>query len=700
MGLNNNVVINKVKEIQDKCLTTIFTSAEPNEEIDFAEKIAWEFIDLGIYAIRCDDPETIMSVGEERGILGLLEQAIDYCSLPKEKGEELKEIYKEFIQFLVGQKQGQQNEKAPLKTIGNIKKVKLNIPADASVALNLPELGILREHRSDIDRTAKLDLAASILEKLLNNANAISDYDNVYELLFDVCDIINIQPDELKNRNEIFLPQKDDNGDDVVFGWETFDVFGSLMKGNLEDAEVKHRKVREEAIKKFLKDDLQSLLQLVQQIIDIENSIQLARNNKPDETLRMANKRFKGREALLQNIAKLQVEIEDKIRQRQDPKVQQDELKKLIKENALRPRLDNIRHFSQIVNNYYNLIKLEKLCTKIVEYEQASTKEQKRIVLFLLVQIGEFVTNKKITNKIKRLKPVIPWDQLQAIRHLITHQEEKQVYQRLTEFLAGCLESTIPFTQLVAEFKELDKTVKEILVKHYSKPEDTFQTDWKEAQTVRSIRSHSLNFGISEIPESIQRAFLAFITKYKAQSKLPVDEWDKRFKRWQELMGGNPNELARLNNKEEGLLRQLFPPKSADVQRYNVIVVKLSDKNKCRKVLSDEIDFLEQCSRGNADKYRKMVPICSKLKVGDVLSHEEIQLLQTLKPTAACDLDKQECERVIEEIKECVEQKKIYLRKVIRMYLKALPYINKIKKNGLKYYLKIDWLDTKIYNVF
>jgi uncharacterized protein with HEPN domain len=535
--------------------------------------------------------------------------------------------------------------------------------SDAPEVLKLPELSILREHRSDTERAAKLDLAASILEKLVSNAGSISNFDKVYELLFDVCDIINIQPDELKNRNEIFLPQKDNNGDDIVFGWETFDALGFLMRGNAEDSALKHQKIRLEAIKKILKDDLQSLLHLIQQVIDCENAILLVRDNKPDEILLVANRRFNGREAALQSIAKLQVEIEDRIKQRQDPKSKQDELQKVIKENALRPKLDNIRQFSQIVNNYYNLTKLEKFCTKLVGYERASTMEQKRIVLFLMVQIGEFVTNKKITNKIKRLNVAIPWDQLQAIRDLITHQEEGQVYKRLEEFIAGHLESSIPFMQLVAEFKELGKAVKEIIVKFYSDPEAAFQAHLLEEQAARPVKSQGLDFGMSVIPEDIQRAFLTLIRKYKAQSKLSGDEWEKRFAKWQELMRGNPITFIRLDSKEVGLLRQLFPPKSPEIQRYNAIVVKLSDENKRGQVSSDEIEFLEQSARGNVDTYRRMVPVYVKLRMNGVLSPKEVQLLQALKPTAACDLDKQNCERIIEEIKECVEQKENLLKK-------------------------------------
>lgn len=410
--------------------------------------------------------------------------------------------------------------------------------------------------------------------------------------------------DAAKNRNLEIAPET---------GWRAFELLINLLIK--ESSEYLHFKFY--MLPKIIDEDLEQIKKLLQQLHDTE--IKILQEIKNEENLKF----FKGNIGLLEKIVNLQINIEQGIKASEDVSKSKEELTQLIKENNLKSEFSHIEFFSKTINNYYSLKKIISLIEKLEHKSNFLSLESKEGFLFALVQIGEYMTHKNLTNQFRQYYQKIEWDSYQIIRDCLEHPDENGNYSKTKDLL-----NEFDFNALLREIIQLKTAINAILNREYAGPSIRFMEEY--------FRVYE-NLGIYSYPITEEES------KFFINNLVTTDE--ELIQKWKLILSG---EIRLPDDRKELSKLQVTMPKAIDINKEKrkeceTIITKLGSPD--AKVTQIDLKYLHCNLKSDEDTDNKINTILSKEKI----TRQDKQILRRFMPGKVLTgniKEIQECERI------------------------------------------------------
>jgi uncharacterized protein with HEPN domain len=343
-------------------------------------------------------------------------------------------------------------------------------------------------------------------------------------------------------------------------------------------------------------------------------------------------------------IFELQKTIDSKVNSATDYKVEQERQVDLIKSHNLKCEFRHIHFLCTTINNYYSLQKILGFIDQLPDKNSFATPESKEALLFVLIEIGEYLCHRKLSNKFREDYKDVPWELFQIIRDCLLHQDENGFH----DVVNNLLENKIPgvtLEELLGELKSFKSVIQKILNSRFQKPNDVFVEIY-----VRTYENYPI---LPSIPWSEKEFFLS---NFAVADQKSIDQW-------REILD-NPK-LLPSDNKKLGELKKIWPRDKQAKKRYQSIYTKLED---IRDDAPENILYKSEMNEFKKFDLWKKSPhkwhaILTKMKEATIDDYED---LKTLNGT--------EADAIVEKIGDYVGQHFFdkWLKKIIYTEIKQL----------------------------
>lgn len=393
---------------------------------------------------------------------------------------------------------------------------------------------------TDLERLKRV---LALIEFLMQNKDFLYLHFLYVSLILRTC-LINIYKlsDELKCRQACFLPES---------GWWYLGQFSSLLYINKKIDNHDCLEFMLYMMPKILNEDLPSLKKALEQMHDLES---------PSTALKCAL--FKAQPELLTSIVALQQDIEKELQTSLSNSTNRMlDLEGLLNKNNLKVDLPHIRFSCKITNDFFSLKKIISLIDEIEKNHDLSNGFSVDAFLFFLMQIGEYISHKKISSNLRESYPGIPWDQFVKIRDCLVHPEENQRQTIIQKWLAGEYPEAA-LDSIKKDLLSLKIALKPILETGFKEPDRRFVLEYQwRYESPLVVQGVQLSLGE-------QAFFLANLQ--------PTQTETVKFRtKWENILSGS--EPLPLDRRELGELMKLFPKEAEAKKSMRTISDKLAE---------------------------------------------------------------------------------------------------------------------------
>lgn len=328
---------------------------------------------------------------------------------------------------------------------------------------------------------------------------------------------ISLLSEQTKNRNLDLIP---------ATGWSTFELASNLLSSYDYSSDMyDYVSFRNLMLDKIFNEDLPEIKKLIEQIHDTKCFI----GNKKNKLIRKFAL-FEHNPEILKNISDLQLSIENSIRRGSDAKTAAEKLRGIISDHKLGAQLEHTLFLCATVKNLYSLKKVIYLIERLPEKKLLSSEQGRYAFLFGLIQIGEYLTHKKLSNKFRHYYKNIPWEIFQIIRDYMVHQEENQNYKVIENILKNSY-NEIRFEGLLDQLQLFKQSIQMILEKEFKDSNNKFINDFlqkywaKDNQDSTLILEDDIEFFLVNLSASADRDICAQWEKIlRGEATLPFNK--------------------------------------------------------------------------------------------------------------------------------------------------------------------------------
>jgi hypothetical protein len=338
-----------------------------------------------------------------------------------------------------------------------------SLQEDCSAFVNATLKG-LRESRSELKRTSVPFAKTVEILEFIEGQNtkygieALTESPQFYDLLVDLCDIVNLQHPDFKTRYDVFVEQWDGN-DQKPFSLFSFDRIAQLF--HFRDSLFDQGKTSwyRALIADVVRDDLPALKGALSLIRDLDAV-------------------HKGLLSATPHLDELNAQLNQlPIKTAGERAAEQ----KSIRRKSPPPRIKRLYAISAMAHDYLVLKRLAEASNLVLGINQFTVPQEREAFLAGMIQIGELSTNKNLSAFIKSFMPTIPWKDFVHCRDAIEHQDEHD----FNTYFRGIVDGTnlsVDFTAWQKEMEILKQRVTDLKQEIWGlNPKAKFE-EWLEAE--------------------------------------------------------------------------------------------------------------------------------------------------------------------------------------------------------------------------
>ena len=356
--------------------------------------------------------------------------------------------------------------------------VHASLQEDCSTFVNTA-LKSLRESRSELKRVSvPFAKTVEILEFIERQntkygTEALTENSQFYDLLVDLCDVVNLQHPDFKTRYDVFVEQWDGT-DQKPFSLFSFDRIAQLF--HFRDSLFDHDKTSwyRALIADIVSVDLPALKDALILIRDLD----AVHKGLPASTTFLDELNTQLNQLAVKTAAERAAE------------------QKAIRRKAPPPRIKRLYAISAMAHDYLILKRLEEASDLVLSLNQFTAHQEREAFLAGMIQIGELSTNKNLSAFMKGFLPTIPWKDFIHCRDAIEHQDE----HGFNIYFKGIVDGTnlsVDFTAWRKEMEHLKQRVAEVKQKIWGvNPKAKFE-QWLEAEM-----SNAPIYGVTKVVSS------------------------------------------------------------------------------------------------------------------------------------------------------------------------------------------------------
>lgn len=301
----------------------------------------------------------------------------------------------------------------------------------------------LRESRSELKRLSVPFSKTVEIQEFLEGENtkygteALTDSPQFYDLLVDLCDIVNLQHPDFKKRYDVFVEQWDGN-DQKPFSLFSFDRIAQLF--HFRDSLFNHEKA---SYKALMADIVSVDLPALKGALILIRDLDAVHKGLPASTPLLDELNAHLNQLALKTAAERAAE------------------QKAIRRKAPPPRIKRLYVISAMAHDYLTLNRLEEASNLVLSVKQFAMPQEREAFLAGMIQIGELSTNKNLSSFMKSFMPTIPWQDFVHCRNAIEHQDEHGFHGYFKGIIDGT-NASVDFTAWCKEMEILKKRIAEV----------------------------------------------------------------------------------------------------------------------------------------------------------------------------------------------------------------------------------------------
>ncbi len=395
-------------------------------------------------------------------------------------------------------------------------------------------LNKIMELKSDLE---KIDYIGQYLTFIQANLDCIKQISTRYQLII-LADImaaifaLSSLPNIAK-RYEAFIPG----------GWQIFSLFAYLISYNyVRDDECTiiypvYHKLIISNLARYLNEDIPTLIEMFTTISDIEH-------NQADIHYLPQSNLFTTSRLLLNTVHAVfheQANFED-----------------LLRKKGFQLKIDAIQSTCDVVDNYYNLVKLETMLQRATTHDLSASLTSKHALLDNLVAIGECI--KHLSFAFRKQVKYINWQTYKDIRDLLEHPDEAGRHVVIHDLIDDAYASQdVTLAHIQKELIALSLEIQKLLTRFYLTPGSALLRDQQDRLFIANKHNFHLPTHLKANGKE-KRKFYALKVNAKT-----ADYWIQAFSGKHILAD---DDVAALNEL------------SAQQQNFSATVQKLLDINK------------------------------------------------------------------------------------------------------------------------